>query len=112
MGCRQDQSLSERYALLKKELAERKVELLVCVLTDGHSSRTGEKICAECTAHGLRQWLEMADTSGWAQMWDHLFKGFHAEYSVFSPSQRPPRGGGSISSSPLTSWHRQYVVWL
>ena len=80
-GMQTDLSLADRYALLKKELDARNVEMPVVIATDGHSSRTGPLTEAQTDAYGLRQWLAMSDTSGWAQMWDQLFKGFHAEYN-------------------------------
>ena len=78
------------------------VEFPVVVITDGHSSRTGVKVDSVTSATELRQWLNMADTSGWTQMWDQLFAGFHQEYSrILNVLQDSERATGRVL--PLNS---------
>ena len=43
----------------------------------------------------LRQWLNMAETSGWSQMWDQVFDQFHKEYSrILDVLQASERSAG------------------
>ena len=75
-----DQSLSEYLCILINDLEARNIEWPVVIMTDGHSSRTSEKTTRVCRGLQLRIWLDMSKISAWRQMWDQLFKGFHAEY--------------------------------
>ena len=79
-GVQTDVSLSQYSCDLISDLLARVIEFPVVIMTDGHSSRMGERTTAVLRSQQLRIWLDMSKISGWRQMWDQLFKGFHAEY--------------------------------